>query len=253
MGNDSFQGAFAPPLNGTLATDLPPLPAYTETPMPSILPFISDFWLSVVGPVVVYWVVSLFFHAIDTFDIWPQYRLHTPEEILRRNHASRWEVFRDVVIQQIIQMASGAVLSYHEPPQMTGREDHDVAAWATRVRLAQRALPGLLGALGLNATAISENMAGDYPLIAGALRGGHYPFLTTELAGAEGVLVPAFAGWELMVAKAIYWLAVPGLQLFLAVAILDTWQYFLHRAMHTNRWLYSRFPPPFSTSSLCSC
>lgn len=243
MGNDSFQGASTPPANGTLATDLPPLPPYTETPLPDLFPFISDFGLSLLAPIVVYWVVSLFFHVIDTLDLWPQYRLHTPEEILRRNHASRYDVARDVIVQQIIQIASGVVLSYHDPPQMTGREDYDVATWATRVRLAQRALPGLLGVLGLDATAIAENLAGEHPLIAGALRGGHYPFLTTELAGAEGVLVPAFAGWELTVAKAMYWLVVPGLQLFLAVAVLDTWQYFLHRLMHTNKWLYSRFPP----------
>lgn len=240
---DTTQGL--PPSNTTLAS-LPPLPPYSEHTLAPLLPFITDFWLSVVAPIVVYWVASLFFHAIDTLDLWPQHRLHTPEEILRRNRASRYEVARDVVVQQVIQMASGAFLSWWEPLQTTGREAHDVAAWATRVRVAQRALPRVLGALGLNATALSENVAGSHPLIAGALAGGHYPFLTTELAGAEGVLVPAFAGWEVLVAKALYWVVVPGLQLFLAVTILDTWQYFLHRLMHTNKWLYSRCPPPFS-------
>ncbi|MBE3046676.1 hypothetical protein IMZ48_29925 [Candidatus Bathyarchaeota archaeon] len=242
MVSDSFQGGFAPAPNATFASPLPPLPTYAEQRLPSLLPFITDFWLSVVAPIVVYWVVSLFFHAVDTLDLWPQHRLHTPEEILRRNRASRYEVARDVVIQQVIQMISGAFLSWWEPQQMMGREDHDVAAWATRVRLAQRALPRVIGALGLNATALSENVAGSHPLIAGALAGGHYPFLTTELAGAGGV-VPAFAGWEVLVAKAMYWLVVPGLQLFVAVTILDTWQYFLHRLMHTNKWLYSRCPP----------
>ena len=232
MVNDSFQGAFAPPVNTTLEATLPPL-----------LPFMSDIWLSVVAPVVVYWVVSLFFHAVDTLDLWPQYRLHTPEEILRRNPASRYEVARDVIIQQVIQMLAGAFLAFQDPPQLTGREGHDVATWATRVRLAQRALPRVLGVLGLNATAISENVAGSHPLIAGALKGGHYPFLTTELAGSEGVLVPAFAGWEMLAAKALYWVVVPGLQLFLAISILDTWQYFLHRLMHTNKWMYSTSLP----------
>lgn len=243
MGNDSFQGAFAPAQNTTLGATLPPLPPYTETPIPNMFPFISDFWVSVVAPIVVYWIVSLFFHAIDVLDVWPQYRLHTPEEILRRNHASRYEVARDVVIQQVIQMASGAVLSMADPPQMTGREDHDVAVWATRVRVAQRALPRMLAVLGLDAVAVADKVAASHPLVAGALAGGHYPFLTTELAGAA---VPAFAGWEVLVAKAIYWAVIPGLQLFMAVSILDTWQYFLHRLMHTNKWMYSEFPLPSS-------
>lgn len=238
MGNDSFQGAFAPAQNTTLGAALPPLPSYTETPIDDIFPFISDFWVSVVAPIIVYWVVSLFFHAIDVLDIWPEYRLHTPEEILRRNHASRYEVARDVVVQQIIQMVSGAALSMWDPPQMTGREDYDVAVWATRVRVAQRALPRLLAVLGLDAVAVADKVAASHPLVAGALAGGHYPFLTTELAGAA---VPAFAGWEVMVAKAIYWLVIPGLQLFMAVSVLDTWQYFLHRLMHTNKWLYTTF------------
>lgn len=226
--------------NMTADATLPPLPSYTEAPVEAMLPFISDFWFSFVFPVVVYWIVSGFFHFIDVYDIWPQHRLHTPEEITRRNHVSRFEVFRDVLVQQVIQMATGAFLSITDPPQLTGKEDYDVAVWATRVRLAQRAVPTLLGALGLNAAAISENMAPTHPLLAGALAGGYYPFLTTAMSGAEGVVsVPAFALWEMLVAKAIYWIVVPFLQLLVAITILDTWQYFLHRLMHTNRWMYT--------------
>lgn len=238
MVNDSFQGATAPALaNSTYDPSLPPLPDYTVTEVTDLFTFISDFWLSMALPVIVYWIVSIFFHLVDTFDIWPQYRLHTPEEILKRNHATRYEVARDVIIQQIIQMGVGAFLSISDPPQLTGMEGYDVAVWARRVRLAQRALPQLLGLLGLNAASISKNMASSHPLIAGALAGGYYPFLTTELSGSE---VPAFATWELLVAKAIYWLVVPGIQLFLAISFLDTWQYFLHRFMHVNKWMYSK-------------
>src|SRR6187551_1420289 len=95
--------------NSTSEMGLPPLPAYAMKPVPDILPFLSDFWLCAILPVVVYWVVSLFFHFIDVYDIWPQYRLHTPEEIVRRNHATRYEVARDVIIQQIIQMLTSSL------------------------------------------------------------------------------------------------------------------------------------------------
>lgn len=183
----------------------------------------------------------MFFHYIDVNDIWSQYRLHTPAEILKRNHVSRYEVARDVIIQQIIQTAVGAVLGLMEPEEFTGREDYDIAVWATRLRIAQRALPQLLALLGLNAAAISKNMSGSHPIIAAALAGGKYPLLATGLDVANGFVAPAFATWEILVAKAIYWYIVPALQFWLATIIVDTWQYFLHRAMHMNKWLYTTF------------
>ncbi|KAF6843776.1 sphinganine hydroxylase [Colletotrichum musicola] len=224
------------------AGDLPPLPEYTLRHKPDLIAGIPDSYLNVFLPIVVYWCLSMFFHLIDVYDIWPQYRLHTPEEITKRNHVSRYEVARDVLIQQAIQVAMSVFLEYIDDEQLVGREDYDVAVWATRIRLAQRALPTLLGLLGLNAASISKNMsASGHPFIAGALAGGHYPFLTTELLDGSHSVVPAFAAWELLAAKAIYWLVIPGIQLFAAVSILDTWQYFLHRLMHVNKWMYTTF------------
>lgn len=231
-------GSITNALNGTMASDLPPLPSYSVKPIPDLLPgIISDFWLSVIGPHVAYWVVSLFFHLIDVYDLFPQYRLHTPEEIAQRNLATRWQVARDVVFEQIIQMTTATVLSLTEPAQMTGMEGYDVAVWATRIRLAQRGLPTVLGLVGLNAAALSKTMSASHPLLAGALAGGHYPFLTTRL---DTTSVPAFATWELLLAKAIYWGVVPAFQIWVAVVFLDSWQYFWHRAMHVNKWMYSR-------------
>lgn len=226
--------------NATVASDLPPLPSYTLSPMPDLLPFISDFWLGLLLPVIAYWALSMFFHVLDVYDLFPQYRLHTPEEITSRNHVSRYEVARDVIIQQVIQVAAGALLTIFDPPQMIGKEEYDVAVWARRIRMAQRALPALLNFLGLNAAAISKNMSASHPLLAGALAGGHYPFLTTSLDGLAGAQIPTFAGWELTLAKAIYYLVIPGLQLWFAVVVEDTWQYWWHRFMHTNRWMYSK-------------
>jgi len=183
----------------------------------------------------------MFFHYIDVNDIWSQYRLHTPAEILKRNHVSRYEVARDVIIQQIIQTVVGAVLGLMEPEEVYGREEYDIAVWATRLRIAQRALPQLLALFGLNSAAIAKNMSGSHPMLAAALAGGKYPLLTTGLDVTNGSAVPAFASWEILAAKALYWYIVPAFQFWLAVIIVDTWQYFLHRAMHMNKWLYSKF------------
>lgn len=207
--------------------------------MPGLLPGLSDVWLSLILPIVSYWTMSLFFHIIDVFDLLPQYRLHTPTEITQRNHASRYEVARDVLIQQIIQTVVGYFLNWTEKPQQTGMENYDEAVWASRIRLAQRALPALLSMMGLNASVISKNMSATHPLLAGALAGGYYPFLAID--GMNGAPVPVFATWEIRAAKVIYWGVIPLLQFILGIIIVDTWQYFLHRAMHTSPWLYATF------------
>jgi sphinganine C4-monooxygenase len=227
--------------NFTMSAALPPLPSYTISVRPDLISWLPDFYLSVLSPTIAYWILSGFFHIVDEYDIWPQYRLHTPAEITQRNRASRYEVFRDVIIQQIIQAVISVLLDFTDPPQYVGKEQYDIAVWATRVRLAQRALPGALGMLGINAASISKSMSGTHPLLAGVLAGGHYPFLTTSLAGSDGssTAVPTFATWELLVAQAIFYLVVPAIQFVGAILFLDTWQYFLHRAMHMNKWLYT--------------
>ncbi|KAI1247663.1 hypothetical protein MGN70_011554 [Eutypa lata] len=225
----------------TAATELPPLPSYTLIERPNLISWFPDALLSIFAPIAAYWIVSVFFHVIDEYDVWPQYRLHTPAEISQRNRATRYEVFRDVIFQQVIQAGMSFALDILDPPQTMGKEDYDVAVWATRIRLAQRAFPAILRLLGLNAAAISKNMSVSHPLLAGVLAGGHYPFLTTSLAGPDGSFVPAFASWELVVAKAIYHIIIPAIQFIVAVVFLDTWQYFLHRSMHMNKWLYTTF------------
>ncbi|KAM9876632.1 hypothetical protein VD0002_g6251 [Verticillium dahliae] len=226
--------------NASWFDDLPPLPSYTEKAIPDIVPGIPNFYMFPILPIIIYWILSIFFHIIDTYDVWPQYRLHTPEEITKRNHVSRYEVARDVVVQQFIQIGMALFLDATEAAQMIGSEEYDVAVWATRVRLAQRGLPALLGFLGLNAATISKNMSASHPLIAGALAGGHYPSLMSP--SIDGVnAVPTFALWELMVAKAIYWAIIPTLQIFIGTVLLDTWQYFLHRLMHVNKFMYTTF------------
>lgn len=226
--------------NMSAMSDLPPLPSYTLKPVQPLIPYIPDFYTSLFLPIVVYWIVSMFFHAVDVWDLWPQYRLHTPAEITKRNHVSRYEVARDVILQQIIQVMTGAVLGLTEPEDMNGKEDYDIARWATRLRIAQRALPQLMSFVGLNAAAISENVSGNHPILAAVLAGGKYPSLSEGLDVVSGLPVAAFASWEILAAKVLYWFVVPALQLYLAVLILDTWQYFLHRAMHVNKWLYSK-------------
>ncbi|KAL1959480.1 hypothetical protein VTO42DRAFT_1925 [Malbranchea cinnamomea] len=225
-----------------MAFDLPPLPAYTLTVQEPVLPPIPDNILILIIPIVVYWAVSLFFHWIDVKDYFSQYRLHTPAELLKRNHVTRWEVVRDVIVQQIIQTAVGLVLAYFDEPIYVGREEYDTMVWATRIRIAQRYIPLVLSFVGIDPVGLAAKLS-SYPMLAGAILGGKYQSLTQEIVSASGevTIAPAFAGWEIAVASAIYWYIIPAIQFLYAITFIDTWQYFLHRAMHMNKWLYTTF------------
>lgn len=190
----------------------------------------------------------MFFHWIDTMDFFPQYRLHTPAEVVKRNRVSRWDVVRDVLIQQCVQTAVGWLLGMTEPDDFLGKEEYDVAVWAQRIRLAQRAIPGLLSLFGVNAVELGKNLGSAHPMLAGVVLGGSYPCLQSSPVVSEGfrLPVPKFAKWELGLAWTIYHILVPSLQFGVAILVVDTWQYFLHRAMHMNKWLYSMFLPPMA-------
>jgi sphinganine C4-monooxygenase len=228
--------------NTSAAYALPPLPDYTLEPLPPLIPWIDDAYLSLALPVVAYWAMSMIFHLVDEFDLFPQYRLHTPAEVLKRNHVSRWDVFRDVVIQQAIQSVVGIGLTLVDPEPTQGKDDYDISVWAQRLRIAQRAIPSVLGFVGVDAAGIAKNIGGEHAMLSGALAGGVYPELTqTVMLAGEQTVAPAFAGWEITAAKMIYHFGIPALQFVIAILIVDTWQYFLHRAMHMNKWLYTTF------------
>lgn len=228
--------------NISVVHGLPPLPDYRLEPLPPLIPWIDDAYLSLALPIVAYWVMSMIFHVVDELDMFPQYRLHTPAEVLKRNHVSRWDVFRDVLIQQAIQTVVGLGLALTDADPMQGKADYDVSVWAQRLRTAQRAIPGALSLVGLDAAGIAKNIGGEHAMLSGALAGGVYPELTqTVMLAGQQVVAPAFASWEITAAKAIYHLGIPAMQFMVAILIVDTWQYFLHRAMHMNKWLYTTF------------
>ncbi|KAL8654784.1 MAG: hypothetical protein Q9226_003299 [Calogaya cf. arnoldii] len=221
-------------------SDLPPLPEYQTSLLPSLIPGIPDKLLTVIAPIAAYWALSMLFHWIDTRDYFPQYRLHTPAEVSSRNKVSRWEVVRDVVIQQVIQTAVGWGIGMTEPDDLTGQEEYDVAVWARRIRIAQRAVPGLLALAGIDVAGLAKNLNPSHPVLAGVVLGGQYSDLQTTSAGYGHVSsTPGFTVWEKTLASALYWYLVPAVQYGIAIIVVDTWQYFLHRAMHMNKWMYT--------------
>ena len=234
-------------VNASVGFDLPPLPPYTLSVREPVFSPIPDSAVALLLPIIAYWGMSMIYHFLDVYGYFEQYRLHTPAEVLKRNRVTRWEVVRDVILQQIIQTLAGMSVAYFDPVEMTGREEYDVAVWAQRIRWAQKAIPSILALVGVDARGLAKSASHNgHTMLAGVLAGGSYPGVMQSLildTGAE-VTAPAFTGWELAVAGFIYWYFVPALQFLLAISIVDTWQYFLHRAMHLNRWLYGELLRP---------
>ena len=231
--------------NSTISDEwaLPPLPSYQLRPLPPLAAPIPDKLLTLLLPIIAYWALSMFFHWLDTMDFFPQYRLHSPAEVTKRNRVGRWEVMRDVIIQQVVQTIVGTLLGMTEPDDTFGKEDYDIALWARRIRIAERALPGLLSLVGVNAIGLAKNLASSHPMLADALSGGQYPSSTVGINATSmcSTIAPGFTGWELKLASIIYWYLFPALQYGIAILWVDTWQYFLHRLMHMNKWLYTTF------------
>ena len=208
------------------SSELPALPSFTLVPRPPMIPGISDPLVQLLSLVVTYWAMSGFFHILDVFNLCSKYRLHTPAELEKRNRVTRYEVFRDVIIQQIAQTAFGLLIAQFDPVEMTGREEYDIAVWAQRLRLAQRYIPSLIGLIGVDSLSLARRLKPSYPQLAGALVGGFYP-------------TQSYIPWETATAKFIYWVGIQVVQFTVAILIVDTWQYFLHRAMHMNKFLYT--------------
>jgi len=186
--------------------------------------------------------VSGIFHLIDELDLFPQYRLHTPSEVSSRNRVSRWDVLRDVIVQQVVQTIFGIGLAYIDGTPMYGKQEYDIAWYAQKIRIAQKAVPTVLATLGVDAKSLASNLGPSNTALASVLSGGLYPDLNQIVwSSGEAHTAPAFAQWEVLSAKFVYHAVVPALQFFLAIVVVDTWQYFLHRAMHMNKWLYTTF------------
>ncbi|KAF8441140.1 fatty acid hydroxylase superfamily-domain-containing protein, partial [Terfezia claveryi] len=163
-----------PPPADQILTPLPPLLSHQMLP---------DYILTIIGPIIAYWALSITFEIFDYFDLFAQYRIHTPVEVKMRNRVGKKEVAWWVFIQQVLQMGFAYFLSYLEGEEMTGFEQKEQYEMYLRV------------------------------------------------VGTSG-------DWRMDLASVLYWYIVPAMRLWIALFILDTWQYFLHRLMHTVPTLY---------------
>ncbi|SJX61560.1 related to SUR2-sphingosine hydroxylase [Sporisorium reilianum f. sp. reilianum] len=176
---------------------------------PAVIPGISDKYLSLALPILIYWLVSLFYHALDTLQLpfTERYRLHEPEEVTKRNRVSVSRVIVMVGVQQAIQTMLGLLL------------------------------------LDDDAVGFQQTFA-DHPAkildIAAFLRSSTAKLLGPSLEPTATKLL--FGGQDaLSAAWWLYWWGIPTAQFWFAFFVMDAWQYTLHRLFHESRFLYRHF------------
>lgn len=187
---------------------------------------------------------------METYGYCQKYRLHTSAEEETRNRCSRWACFRGVVINQIIQTLLGVALGALGDGDVAGKEDYDIAIWARRIEAARSVFPSLLSAVGINAHELAIKFSRTGMGLAALIVAGNMPdkSQSIDVTGRQDMYEARLQSWDLTLAGIIYWYIVPVVQFCAAIFAADTWQYFGHRWLHTNKWVYSKAPSPMLQS-----
>ena len=103
--------------NATSIPFPPPPPSAISYPLyytsnPSLVPGLSDRYLSLLSPVIIYWVTSLLFHGLDGLSLSScpgllHYKIHSPQDARGKNRVSQSQVIKAVILQQSIQTILG--------------------------------------------------------------------------------------------------------------------------------------------------
>ncbi|GFS46717.1 sphingoid base hydroxylase 2 [Actinidia rufa] len=219
--------------------------------------YVSDEAMGTFAPIVVYWLYAGFYQVLPPLD---SYRLHTRKEEEEKNLVPLWSVVKGVLLQQIVQaiVAHGLFLRKQwaeqkcNPWEITGstqlvavcrgsesessvREQRAVsgvricygalrAQRAKRVvlfdpeneRLSRKLAEGKYGSDGV----VEE----DEVLLDSWYRQRPLVEVTSQASSSEVTVQPS--------------LPIQIVQIVIAMLVMDTWQYFVHRYMHQNKFLY---------------
>jgi sphinganine C4-monooxygenase len=167
----------------------------------NLIDSVPDNTLAIAAPVIAYWSVSLFFHYLDRSG-WRWLDKYRIHESEEISSRNR-ATCSEVVRAVILQHIIQTALGYY----WLSEPSH---ISASKCMMEMEAVGKTLVRL-VRWTIGPE--AGEYFL---------------ELQGAE------MTHW-------LYWWGIPAAQLLFSLFVVDTWQYFLHRWMHSNKFLYKQF------------
>ncbi|PCH44400.1 sphingosine hydroxylase [Wolfiporia cocos MD-104 SS10] len=195
-------------VTGTVFTPSPPQLRYLSTAQPfyyspkaHLLDWLPDHYIALAAPLITYWVASLVFHILDI---------------------SEWKWLEKYRI--------------HESAEVKAR--NLVTRWQViRAVILQQIVQTILGFFWME-----EKVSGAGIDHVGAMLSlGPFLSRTFNWALGEGTGERIIERHGAQLLYALYWWAIPTARFFFGMFVIDTWQYFLHRAMHMNKWLYRQF------------
>jgi sphinganine C4-monooxygenase len=206
----------------------------TPTTLSPLIPGFPDKYALLLLPVIAYWTFSLIFHFCDEYGFLSKYKLHTPAEFLKRNRVSVRDVVKEVLMQHTMQTVLGGIVAYYEPNELTGCEDQDIWSLALRIR----SVLSLISNAGIIITipSMSSRSFSGIPILDGLTK-LPVPLSTLETTST----IASLSAVDILLAKALYWLIIPAFQYALAAFFVDTWQYAIHRVMHSYPFMYRTF------------
>lgn len=149
-----------------------------------------------------------------------------------RNRVGKKEVVWWVIIQQVLQTGFAFLLSYLDGEEMTGFEQVEQYKLYLRVVGVEASLLKGLMFLGVDGLKLGKKVGSGFVELGGLLKG-------VDAVRFESTIPRSSGDWRMDIAAILYWYILPAMRLWLALFILDTWQYFMHRLMHTVPALYS--------------
>ncbi|KAG9230848.1 fatty acid hydroxylase superfamily-domain-containing protein [Amylocarpus encephaloides] len=202
-----------------------------------LFPFIADYHLPYLVPVVVYWIAGLSFHYIEKQNLFTRFKLHTPAESLKKDRASREDVIRCAIMQQAAQVTLG----YFTADVEMSAHGHDYHIMILAQRLASifsflERWKHVASNQVLNSQSITRAFFGAsfYPNL------GEIPNSPSSNQAYDTLHLDSQVPfvWQYNLGKILYWILIPMTQFAFAMILADSFQYFTHRGFHTNRWLY---------------
>ncbi|KAG1723730.1 fatty acid hydroxylase superfamily-domain-containing protein [Suillus paluster] len=161
---------------------------------------IPDIYVSLATPVFVYWFMSLIFHCLDI---------------------SRWKWLHKYRIHESEEVKSRNLVTPRE------------VAWAVILQQITQTVLGLAWLAESPEISVAqcqsemEHLGRTLVSIVLCILGEETGLKFLELRG------PEMTHW-------LYWWGIPAAQILFAMFIADAWQYFLHRLLHTNKYLYKK-------------
>lgn len=219
--------------NTTIPLLTPPFPTCVLAAQAPLIPGLSDNVFAIILPTIVYAIAGGFFHLLDIYNLFDDYRIHPSEDELKRNHVTKWQCLQTVVRYHIIQISIGLALNYGNGPTMVGYESCQVHRAAGMIRRARHLVPLALNAMGIDANRLAIATESTSAGLAQVLAGD---YLSSGKASQHTGLNTV----ELSLAKVFLFFGVPAFQYLVALTVVDTWIYFTHRLCHVNKTLYRK-------------